>query len=394
MNNKNFLIYGWRGINQSLALVNQNQLLCLQKYNNLSIFHLDAPFYNLNWNSKNNSSGFDSDQLCLINQPTSPPQDLTVDCIYTATFPFDIFHNLPSNHKFKSKRILNFIVTEFGLSDSDFVSINGNPRNLLRDDDYIISPSHWSKNKIIEYGFQESRVKIVPHGIDPKVYFPPNQETKNQLKTNLGLNKNDFLCVNMGSMTWNKGIDLIIEAFLILKSKYMHIKLLLKDQSNLYGIQSQSVVSSLLLNKPHLNKEKLLSGIILVTNNLTQSQLKDVYNSCDCYLSPYRAEGFNLTVLEALACGSNVIVTKGGATDDFCQHSSIGKVSSKNISCNKLKQPKKPSTGYYLEPELESLIEQMEIKILQGCQINFETSNKIRNEFTWERAAKELHDLI
>ena len=197
MNNKNFLIYGWRGINQSLALVNQNQLLCLQKYNNLSIFHLDAPFYNLNWNSKNNSSGFDSDQLCLINQPTSPPQDLTVDCIYTATFPFDIFHNLPSNHKFKSKRILNFIVTEFGLSDSDFVSINGNPRNLLRDDDYIISPSHWSKNKIIEYGFQESRVKIVPHGIDPKVYFPPNQETKNQLKTNLGLNKNDFLFVNM-----------------------------------------------------------------------------------------------------------------------------------------------------------------------------------------------------
>ena len=394
MSKKNLLIYGWRGINQSVALVNQNQLLCLQRYSDLQIFHVDAPFHNPNWNSQNNASGFDNEQQTLINQPSSPTQDLTLDCIYTATFPFDIFHNLSSFNKAKSKRILNFIVTEFGISDLDFVFINGNPRNLLRDEDYIISPSNWSRNKTIEYGFPENRIKIIPHGIDPQMYFPPNQETRNRLKTNLGLHTNDYLFVNMGSMTWNKGIDLILEAFLILKTKYDHIKLLLKDQSNLYGIQSQNVVSNLLLDKPHLNKKELLSGIILVTNNLTQNQLKDIYSSCDCYLSPYRAEGFNLTVLEALACGTDVIVTEGGATDDFCLHPSIGKVSSKKISCSELRQVKKPSTGYYLEPDLESLIEQMEIKISQGSQINFETSKKIRDEFTWQRAAKELYELM
>ena len=34
-------------------------------------------------------------------------------------------------------------------------------------------------------------------------------------------------------------------------------------------------------------------------------------------MSPYRAEGFNLPVLEAAACGIPIICTQGGPTDDF-----------------------------------------------------------------------------
>jgi glycosyltransferase involved in cell wall biosynthesis len=42
-----------------------------------------------------------------------------------------------------------------------------------------------------------------------------------------------------------------------------------------------------------------------------------LYNAADCYLSPYLAEGFNLPALESIACGTPVIVSKGGPTDDF-----------------------------------------------------------------------------
>ena len=37
----------------------------------------------------------------------------------------------------------------------------------------------------------------------------------------------------------------------------------------------------------------------------------------DVYVSPYKAEGFNLPVLESMALGVPVIVTSGGPTDDF-----------------------------------------------------------------------------
>ena len=39
--------------------------------------------------------------------------------------------------------------------------------------------------------------------------------------------------------------------------------------------------------------------------------------SADAYVSPYRAEGYNLPVLEAAAAGLPVLCTAGGATDDF-----------------------------------------------------------------------------
>jgi glycosyltransferase involved in cell wall biosynthesis len=41
------------------------------------------------------------------------------------------------------------------------------------------------------------------------------------------------------------------------------------------------------------------------------------YQMSDAYVAPYLAEGFNMPVLEAIACGLPVICTGGGATDDF-----------------------------------------------------------------------------
>ena len=392
MQDKNLMIYGWRGINHSVALVNQNQIVSLQKFNDLKIYHLDAPFHNPNWNVNSNVSGFEQEEQLLINKPIAPTPEIEIDCVYTATFPFDLFFK---NEDFrKTKKVLNFIVTEFGLVDTDFVSKKGNVKDYLKNDDQIIVPSNWSKNKTIEYGFPESKVKVISHGINPKIFYPSDLNLKNEFKKNLGLDKDSYLFVNMGSMTWNKGIDLIVDAFIILRQKYSHIRLLLKDQSNLYGIQSQNIISQVLSKKPHLNQQELLSSFILINTNLTLSQLRSIYAGADCYLSPYRAEGFNLTVLEALACGSEVIVTEGGATDDFCYHSSIGKVKSNLVVSEELNKSKGGNNLYYLEPELDSLVDEMEKKILQGKLNNSDTATYVRDKYSWDRIAEKLYESI
>src|SRR2546428_731861 len=57
--------------------------------------------------------------------------------------------------------------------------------------------------------------------------------------------------------------------------------------------------------------------ILYLSDTLSPDELPGLYTACDCLVHPYRGEGFGLPVLEAMACGLPVIVTGGGATDDF-----------------------------------------------------------------------------
>ena len=78
------------------------------------------------------------------------------------------------------------------------------------------------------------------------------------------------------------------------------------------------------------------------------STLNELYNITDCYVSPYRAEGFNLTPLEAAASGTPIIVTKGGSTDDYFNPKFGLQIDSKVINDGNITS---------LRPNIESIVE-------------------------------------
>ena len=41
--------------------------------------------------------------------------------------------------------------------------------------------------------------------------------------------------------------------------------------------------------------------------------MANLMRAADCYVSPYRAEGFNMPVLEAMACGTPVLTSNSSA---------------------------------------------------------------------------------
>jgi glycosyltransferase involved in cell wall biosynthesis len=54
---------------------------------------------------------------------------------------------------------------------------------------------------------------------------------------------------------------------------------------------------------------------------LSEGELAALYRACDVAAFPYRAEGFCIPILEAMACGTPAIVPDFGACLDFCDAS-------------------------------------------------------------------------
>jgi glycosyltransferase involved in cell wall biosynthesis len=122
--------------------------------------------------------------------------------------------------------------------------------------------------------------------------------------------------------------------------------------------------------------------------------MRAVYGAADVYVSPYRAEGFNLPVLEATACGLPTIVTQGGPTDDFCRA-----LSSRFVESRLTREPidGQDAPGEYLEPSLDSLIASMEAEIHGGAKISQhrrEISKSVNTENKWSVIAEQYVKLL
>jgi hypothetical protein len=96
----------------------------------------------------------------------------------------------------------------------------------------------------------------------------------------------------------------------------------------------------------------------MISGHLTLAQLNSLYSVADAYVTPYRAEGFNLPALEAQACGTPVIATQGGATDDFLWPATTSAISGTLIENARLKDDL--PVNAYIEPSLEQLTQTLQ----------------------------------
>ncbi len=107
-------------------------------------------------------------------------------------------------------------------------------------------------------------------------------------------------------------------------------------------------------------------------------------------MSPYRAEGFNLPVLEAIACGTPVIVTRGGATDDFCNDKVAWLIQGQAGSL----QGPGGEVYRFTEPDFDELVEAM-AAVCEGSRLPAAAADRssLLQTFSWSRAAEALVQL-
>ena len=373
----NILIEGWRGINHSYALVNQWQINELIKSSNISF--KDVPFSNKNWNSEKNDSGLKDEIKNIINQIKPPSKDIAYDITYRISGPFNF------DNKFSSKVMFVFATTEYRNLTDEFY-INCDPDKLGKEENFFIhTPSNWSKKGFLSAGFRDDQVVVVPHGVDLNTFNLISQEEKKKIRNKYKIKYDDFVLTNISAMTVNKGVEVLIAAYGMLKKKHKNLKLILKDQSNLYewkvDFPMKKVFESEFNQKNKIFNDEMYKDIIVISENLDFDQLRDIYSITDCYVSPYKAEGFNLTPLEAAACGTQIVVTDGGSTDDYFDDCMGFKIESKEKNLN---------NNIFLSPKIDSLIDILN-SIINKTDYKKEIRSKlVHKNFSWESVVKKL----
>jgi glycosyltransferase involved in cell wall biosynthesis len=381
------LIEGWRGVSHSYALVNQYQILELLKIGGLKLFHHDLPFFNKDWNRTRNDANFPLDDQQKIDA-LPPAGDTRIDCMYRIAFP------VPAGAINDQRRTVTFMITELGLADSHFAVAPDRYSFFTRGDNSIVTSSRWSRDRIVEFGFPAEKVQVVPCGVDTAIFRPLSPDERRLNRANLGIREDETVFVNVGGAYWNKGVDLLLRAFANLRNQGRKVRLIVKDQRGLYGVPVEQTVRNVGKDQPTLLHPDTLAAISVIPGNLSRMELRTLYGIADAYVSPYRAEGFNLPVLEAIACGTPVIVTQGGATDDFCPEDLAfhipGQLRSTDNQTHGI-------AGRYIEPDLDALISAME-DFVSGRRRDaggFAAARaNVLKAFSWQQAAHGLAQLV
>ena len=135
-----------------------------------------------------------------------------------------------------------------------------------------------------------------------------------------------------------------------------------------------------------------MSRILYIGDHLSYAKIAQIYQGADTYVSPYLAEGFNLTILEAAACGLPIICTEVGPTDDFTHPDFALRISSQF-------QPTiiDSETMFMLRSSWEHLVSLMEMVMenhIWRDRARQIAPNYVLQRFTWTHIVEQLFQVF
>lgn len=168
----------------------------------------------------------------------------------------------------------------------------------------------------VRSGIPEERVQVVPLGVDADIFRPdalPYILTTEPGAERLRGRRPACTFIYVGGTIERKGADILLDSYLKAFSALDDVCLIVKDTGVRTVYQGQNLRDRLL----ELARDPTRPPIVYIDSELNERRLAGLIASAGCFVMPYRGEGFCLPALEAMACGLPVVVTGGGATDDF-----------------------------------------------------------------------------
>lgn len=169
----------------------------------------------------------------------------------------------------------------------------------------IVVESEYTKNKLInQYGIKSEKIFINPGGVDLS-RFKFSQD-KTSIRKRLKLSEEKFILFTVRNLVPRMGLENLILA----------MKEIIKSLNNIYliiggeGEQRKSMTN--LISDLNLKDNVKLQGFI------PEEDLPLYYRAADFFILPTKwLEGFGLVTVEAMACGTPVLGTPVGGTQEI-----------------------------------------------------------------------------
>ena len=201
-------------------------------------------------------------------------------------------------------------------------------------------PSPLVRHMYLDSGIAPEKVRVVPNGVDAKKFRPGVKPLA--LKT-----RKKFKFLFVGGTIFRKGPDILLEAFSKTFTAADDVCLVIKDFGGDSFYQGQTAEAAIRA----IQQNPSAPEILYLKDELSSEQMPALYAACDCFVLPYRGEGFGMPVLEAMACGLPVIVTAGGATESFVGSDAGWKIPSRAVRLSdRVGDIQLVKNGWLLEP--------------------------------------------
>ncbi|MEM7821399.1 MAG: glycosyltransferase family 4 protein [Candidatus Aenigmatarchaeota archaeon] len=157
----------------------------------------------------------------------------------------------------------------------------------------------------------EEKIRVIPNGIwvrDFDGFIDPWKDAK----AKYGIGPLDPLVLFVGRMTYQKGVDFLLEAIPDVLKDYPQAK---------FVFVGDGYMKNQLENRA---KELRISHAVRFTGYISNEEKTNLMKASECIVVPSRNEPFGIVVLEAWACGKPVISTHGTGAGEIIWHEVTG----------------------------------------------------------------------
>ena len=254
--------------------------------------------------------------------------------------------------------------------------------NQLLTLDELWVPTKWQKEISIEQGYPENKIFVIPEGVDGTI-FKPSSRSKKQEK---------FQFVIIGRWDYRKGVKESIEGFLKAFPDNQNVELLL-------NVENPYPVDGMNSTEERLKHYGLEDDRIKILKFLNRKQYIKLLQNSNVLISCARSEGWNLPLIESLACGTPSIYTKCSGQLEFTEGKGLAVeiLGEEPATNNENLSYEHNIPGNFYIPNLDDLVDKIKDSYINyniWKQWHLNRSKEIREEYSWKKQAQKAYERL